>query len=40
VSATVEPLHRVVIQPSRGWRALDVRELWRFRDLVELREAA
>ncbi len=24
----------VVIQPSRGWRALDFRELWRFRELV------
>jgi len=34
VSATVEPLQRVVIQPSRGWRALDFRELWRFRELA------
>src|SRR5437660_3885129 len=24
----------VLIQPSRGWRALDLRELWRFRRLV------
>src|SRR6266536_1941038 len=24
----------VVIEPSRGWRALDLRELWRFRELV------
>src|SRR5437588_10573227 len=24
----------VVIQPSKGWRALDLRELWRFRELV------
>jgi lipopolysaccharide transport system permease protein len=24
----------VVIQPSGGWRALDFRELWRFRELV------
>jgi len=24
----------VVIQASRGWRALDLRELWRFRELV------
>jgi lipopolysaccharide transport system permease protein len=24
----------IVIQPSRGWRALDLRELWRFRELV------
>src|SRR5437588_8630535 len=24
----------VVTQPSKGWRALDLRELWRFRELV------
>jgi lipopolysaccharide transport system permease protein len=24
----------VVIEPSRGWRALDLRELWRYRELV------
>ena len=24
----------VLIAPSRGWRALDLRELWRFRELV------
>src|SRR5690242_21058262 len=24
----------VTIEPSRGWRALDLRELWRFRELV------
>ena len=24
----------LIIKPSRGWRAVDVRELWRFRDLV------
>src|ERR671936_3087629 len=24
----------VVIEPSRGWRALDLRELWRSRELV------
>ena len=24
----------VVIEPSHGWRALDLRELWRFRELV------
>src|SRR5918912_3269647 len=23
-----------IIEPSRGWRALDLRELWRFRELV------
>jgi lipopolysaccharide transport system permease protein len=32
VSAKSVPL--IVIQPSRGWRALDLRELWRFRELV------
>src|SRR5215216_5169991 len=31
-SAASPPL--VLIQPSRGWRALDLRELWRFRELV------
>src|SRR5437588_9137287 len=24
----------VTIEPSRGWRALDLRELWRYRELV------
>src|SRR5215208_6549188 len=24
----------VLIEPTRGWRALDLRELWRFRELV------
>lgn len=24
----------IVIQPSKGWRALDLRELWRYRELV------
>src|SRR6266540_3548597 len=24
----------VVVEPSRGWRALDLRELWRFRELA------
>src|ERR671938_514117 len=23
-----------IIEPSRGWRALDLRELWRFRELI------
>jgi homopolymeric O-antigen transport system permease protein len=31
---SVEAVPRVVIEPSRGWRALDLRELWRFRELV------
>jgi lipopolysaccharide transport system permease protein len=28
------PTTTTVIQPSGGWRALDLRELWRFRELV------
>ena len=31
-AASAPPI--VLIQPSRGWRALDLRELWRFRELV------
>ncbi len=31
-SGTLPPI--VVIEPSHGWRALDLRELWRFRELV------
>ena len=31
-AASAQPV--VLIQPSRGWRALDLRELWRFRELV------
>jgi homopolymeric O-antigen transport system permease protein len=34
VSAEVASIPTVVIEPSRGWRALDLRELWRFRELV------
>jgi lipopolysaccharide transport system permease protein len=34
VAETANPPPIVVIQPSRGWRALDFRELWRFRELV------
>ena len=26
--------HRIVIEPSPGWRLIDVRELWRYRDLL------
>ena len=33
VSATSAP-PVTVIEPSSGWRALDLRELWRFRELV------
>lgn len=33
--ASVRPYeHITVIQASRGWRALDLRELWRFRELT------
>jgi lipopolysaccharide transport system permease protein len=32
VTSTAPPT--VVIEASRGWRALDLRELWRFRELV------
>lgn len=33
-SVSAESVPVVVIQASRGWRALDLRELWRFRELV------
>jgi lipopolysaccharide transport system permease protein len=32
VAASAPP--RVVIEPSRGWRAIDLRELWRYRELA------
>ncbi|HUR52966.1 MAG TPA: ABC transporter permease [Gemmataceae bacterium] len=28
------PVHRTVIEPPTGWQLVDVRELWRFRELV------
>ncbi|MEO2088608.1 MAG: ABC transporter permease [Gemmataceae bacterium] len=28
------PLHRTVIEPDRGWQLVDVRELWRYRELL------
>ena len=34
MSAAAQPVPHVVIEPSRGWRALDLRELWRFRELA------
>jgi lipopolysaccharide transport system permease protein len=34
VSEVAGPVQTTVIQPSGGWRALDLRELWRFRELV------
>jgi lipopolysaccharide transport system permease protein len=33
-SQATRSLLTTVIEPSRGWRALDLRELWRFRELV------
>src|SRR4029450_6443850 len=32
--ATISPPPRVTIEPSHGWRALDLRELWRYRELA------
>jgi len=34
VSVAAGATQRVVIEPSHGWRALDLRELWRFRELA------
>jgi len=34
VSPIVPAVSRVIIDPPRGWQALDVRELWRFRELL------
>jgi len=34
VSAAAASSLVVVVEPSHGWRALDLRELWRFRELV------
>lgn len=31
---TSQPRHRTVLRPRSGWQALDLRELWRFRDLL------
>lgn len=28
------PVHRTVIEPDRGWQLVDVRELWRYRELL------
>ncbi|MBV8717420.1 MAG: ABC transporter permease [Chloroflexi bacterium] len=33
-AASAPPPPLVIIEASRGWRALDLRELWRFRELV------
>lgn len=27
---------RIIIQPTRGWRAIDLRELWAYRDLLAI----
>ena len=33
--STAEPVdHVTVLEPPRGWRALDLRELWRYRELL------
>ncbi len=34
MSVAAGATQRVVIEPSHGWRALDLRELWRFRELA------
>ena len=34
VSQVASAVQTTVIEPSGGWRALDLRELWRFRELV------
>ena len=28
------PAHRTVIEPPKGWQLVDVRELWRYRELL------
>lgn len=28
------PLETTRIRPSRGWRAIDLRELWRYREML------
>jgi lipopolysaccharide transport system permease protein len=30
----IKPRHRLVIEPSRGWSSIGIRELWEFRELV------
>src|SRR5262245_21371819 len=32
--AAVAPVHRTVIEPPRGWQWLNLRELWRYRELL------
>ena len=27
---------RIVIQPTTGWRAIDLREMWAYRDLLAI----
>lgn len=34
MTASPVPTHHLVIRPSRGWRALDLRELWKYRELI------
>src|SRR5205823_3821465 len=28
------PVHRTVIEPPRGWQLINIRELWRYRELL------
>jgi lipopolysaccharide transport system permease protein len=34
MTATARPAEITIIEPSSGWRAINVRELWRFRELL------
>lgn len=34
ISTTIPSLVETVIQPRQGWRLIDLRELWRYRDLL------
>ena len=33
-AATAEPEPHLIIRPSKGWQALDLRQVWQFRDLL------
>ncbi len=35
-AADVGPSHRIVIEPPRGWISLNLREVWRYRDLLSM----
>src|SRR5687768_15950246 len=32
----MDPSRTLVVQPTRGWRAIDLRELWAYRDLLRV----